>query len=104
MSTTKPSRLNPKQPPQRKRATISTARYEVVLDAKPWDGLTLDGALSEIRALRSALPELRALGHRVGFVIGHAYARAAGSVLAKLEQIEDSAAERNHRQKSKSKS
>ena len=80
-----------------KRTAISTSRYEVIFDQKPWEQITLG-------ELRSVLPDLRALGHRVGFAIGHAYARAAGSVLAKLEHIEDTSAERNYRQKSKPKS
>ena len=91
-----------------KRVSISTPRYEVILERKPWDweGLSLDSARGALGALReiSGLPELHALGHRVGFALGHAYARAAGSVLAKLERIEDANAERNYRQKSKSKS
>jgi hypothetical protein len=80
-----------------RRPTISTSRYEVILDQKPWEQITLG-------ELRSVLPDLRALGHHMGFVIGHAYARAAGSFLAKLERIEDTSAERNYRQRSKSKS
>lgn len=92
MSTTKPVL---KKPP-----SISTSRYEVILEQKPWDQITL----GELRSLTNVLPELRALGHRVGFALGHAYARAAGSVLAQIERFEDTTAERNYRQKSKPKS
>ena len=88
MSTTKPV------------SKISTSRYEVIFDQKPWDQITL----GELRSLTNVLPELRALSHRVGFALGHAYARAAGSVLAKLERLEDTSAERHYRQKSKPKS
>ena len=88
------------KPLLKRQLIISTSRYEVILEHRPWEQITL----GELRSLASVMLELRALGHRVGFALGHAYARAAGSVLAKLERIEDSSAERNYRQKSKSKS
>ena len=67
-----------------KRPPISTPRYEVVFGAKA-------GA-------RSVLAELRALFERSGEVLGDAYASVAGSVLERVERLEDARAERKFRQ------
>lgn len=87
----KPPRPIPKRLPRRPQAAVSTPRYEIVLDSNPWERIQLDGAINE----------LRALGDRVGFALGNAYARAAGSFLARVEKLEDATAERKYRQKSK---
>jgi hypothetical protein len=94
MSAPKPKVVAAKSASPRRRASVATPRYEIVFDSNPWERIALDGALNE----------LRAIGDRVGFALGHAYARAAGSVLARIERFEDATAERKYRQKSNTKS
>jgi hypothetical protein len=73
-----------------KRPPTSDARYEIVFQSKPW----------ERPAFRSLLAELQSLIARSGSAVGDAYARLAGSLLNRIEGIEDANAERKFRQRS----
>jgi hypothetical protein len=69
-----------------KRPPTSDARYEIVFQSKPWEP-----------AVRGLLAELQSLIERSGSVVEEAYARIAGSVLNRIEGIEDANAERKFR-------
>jgi len=49
------------------------------------------------RRFPSLLAELKSLGERGGAVLGDAYALLSGSVLSRLEELEDAHAERRYR-------
>ena len=84
----------------------STAKYEVVFESKsvlPTLSTLVAGLKrSATPSLSGLVGELKSLGERGGGALGDVYARAASTVLDRIERFEDRTAERRYRQRAKS--
>jgi len=89
IGTTTPAR-KPRAPSRARQRVIPTnPRYQIVFEKR----LLLAGTIS------SLVSELRSLTERGGVLAGHVYALAAGSVLARVERLEDASADRAFRRR-----